>query len=251
MKKLCQCIDICYFCDQRILIQTMKNLLLAINFLITNLVFAQNTLQPTDYDAVVIFKITDDKGAPEQGAVVKLEDLADKKLRSDTADLDGNTSVLLKKGSSHKLVVEKSGAKFDFGLFEIPRQDGKFTMEENLQIKIITKYNRIYELKIHFGPNKSELYENAKIEIDKLYEEMVKNPTMKIEVAGHTDNVGEDAVNFNISQKRANAIKAYLIEKGISEKRITAKGYGETAPISDNFTEEGRTRNRRIEIRMM
>ena len=229
----------------------MKNILLTAFLLATNFLIAQTSLQPTDYDAVVIFKVTDDKGAPEQGAVVKLEDSADKKLRSDTADLDGNTSILLKKGSSHKLVVEKSGAKFDFGVFEIPRQDGKFTMEENLQIKIVTKYNRIYELKIHFGPNKSELYENAKIEVDKLYEEMVKNPTMKIEVAGHTDNVGDDAVNFNISQKRANSIKTYLVEKGIPEKRITAKGYGETAPISENFTEEGRTKNRRIEIRMM
>ena len=229
----------------------MKYLLFAAFLLSGNIIFAQKILQPTDYDAVVIFKVTDDKGAPEQGAIVKLEDSADKKLRTDSADLDGNTAILLKKGSSHKLTVEKSGAKFDFGLFEIPRQDGKFTMEENLQIKIITKYNRIYELKIHFGPNKSELYETAKIEIDKLYEEMVKNPTMKIEVAGHTDNVGDDAVNFNISQKRANSIKAYLVEKGIPEKRIAAKGYGESAPISENFTEEGRTRNRRIEIRMM
>ena len=229
----------------------MKYLLFTALLFSGNIIFAQSTLQPTDYDAVVIFKVTDDKGAPEQGAIVKLEDSADKKLRSDTADLDGNTAILLKKGSSHKLSVEKASAKFDFGTFEIPRQDGKFTMEENLQIKIVTKYNRIYELKIHFGPNKSELYETAKIEIDKLYEEMVKNPTMKIEVAGHTDNVGEDAVNFNISQKRANSIKAYLVEKGIPDKRITAKGYGESAPISENFTEEGRTRNRRIEIRMM
>ena len=229
----------------------MKNILLAFILLINGPSFSQTTLQPTDYDAVVLFKVTDDKGAPEQGAIVKLEDSGDKKFRSDTADVDGNTALLLKKGSSHKLVVEKAGAKFDFGVFEIPRQDGKFTMEENLQIKIVTKYNRIYELKIHFGPNKSELYENAKIEIDKLFEEMVKNPTMKIEVAGHTDNVGEDALNFNISQKRANSIKAYLVEKGVPEKRITAKGYGETAPVSENFTEEGRTRNRRIEIRMM
>ena len=56
---------------------------------------------------------------------------------------------------------------------------------------------------------------------------------------------------MSVYQKRANAIKAYLTEKGISEKRITAKGYGETSPIADNNTEEGRTRNRRIEIRMM
>jgi len=208
-------------------------------------------LEPTDYDALVNFKITDDKGVPEQDAIVKVENIADKSLKIDTSDLDGNTEMLLKKGTSFTLKVEKFGGVFDFGQFDVPKQDGKFTMEENLQIKVVTKYNRVYELKIHFAPNKSDLYPAAKTEIDKLYDEMVKNVTMKIEVAGHTDNVGDDAVNLQVSQKRANAIKAYLVQKGISEKRIIAKGYGETAPVGDNNTEEGRTRNRRIEIRMI
>lgn len=212
----------------------------------TTSLFAQ-----TDYEALVNFKITDDKGVPEQDAIVKVENMADKSIKIDTSNIDGNTEMLLKKGASFKLKVEKFGGVFDFGQFDVPKQDGKFTMEENLQIKVVTKYNRVYELKIHFAPNKSDLYPAAKTEIDKLYDEMVKNVTMKIEVAGHTDNVGDDAVNLQVSQKRANAIKAYLVQKGISEKRIIAKGYGETAPIADNNTEEGRTRNRRIEIRMI
>jgi flagellar motor protein MotB len=209
------------------------------------------TLQPTDYEALVNFKITDDKGVPEQDAVVVLENTVDKSIKKDTSNIDGNTEMLLKKGSSFKLKVEKLGGVFDFGSFDVPKQDGKFTMEENLQIKVITKYNKVYELKIHFAPNKSDLYPAAKVELDKLYDEMAKTPTMKVEVAGHTDNVGDDKLNLQVSQRRANSIKEYLVQKGISEKRIIAKGYGETAPIADNATEEGRTRNRRIEIRML
>jgi outer membrane protein OmpA-like peptidoglycan-associated protein len=219
-------------------------------FLVSSVLAAQ-TLQPNDYEAAVLFKVTDDKGLPEQDAVVILENMVTKAVLKDTSDLDGNAELLLKKGSSFKLRVEKFSAKFDFGKFDVPQQEGKFTMEENLQIKVITEYKRVYELKIHFGPNKSDLYPAAKMEIERLAEEMVKNPTMKIEVAGHTDNVGDDKVNLQVSQKRANAIKQYMVEKGISEKRVIAKGYGETTPIADNATEEGRTRNRRIEIRML
>ena len=228
----------------------MKHLFIAITLLFCFQSFGQTTLQPTEYDVVIVFKVTDDKMVPEQGAIVRLENMVDKTIITDTADIDGNTEILLKKGSSHILTVEKLTLKFEFGQFDIPKKDGKFTMEENLQIKVITQYKRTYRLDVHFAPNKSDLYPAAKKEVDNLLEEMRKNPTMKVEVAGHTDNVGDDKLNMQVSQKRANAIKFYLVEQGIVEKRIVSKGYGETAPIGDNTTEDGRNRNRRIEIRM-
>lgn len=229
----------------------IKLLFAFLSFLLASPFSVAQTLQPTDYEALVNFKITDDKGVPEQDAIVKLESILDKMTKIDTSNIDGNTEMLLKKGTSYKLKVEKFGGTFDFGQFDVPKQDGKFTMEENLQIKVVTKYNRVYELKIHFAPNKSELYPAAKVEIDRLYEELVKSSTMKIEIAGHTDDVGDDKLNMQVSQRRANVIKQYLLQKGISEKRIVAKGYGETSPVADNATEEGRTRNRRIEVRML
>ena len=228
----------------------MKHLFIAITVLFSLHSIGQTTLKPTEYDAVVVFKITDDKMVPEEGAIVKLENIADKTVLIDTADIDGNTELLLKKGSSHILVVEKLALKFEFGQFDIPKKEGKFVMEENLQIKLITQYKRTYRLDVHFAPNRSDLYPAAKKEVDNLLGEMQKNPTMKVEVAGHTDNVGDDKLNMQVSQKRANAIKSYLVEKGVAEKRIVAKGYGETAPVGDNATEDGRNRNRRIEIRM-
>jgi outer membrane protein OmpA-like peptidoglycan-associated protein len=228
----------------------MKYLFIAFSLLFSHYSVGQTTLKPTEYDAVVVFKITDDKMVPEEGAVVRLENLADKTVLIDTADIDGNSEFLLKKGSSHILTVEKLSMKFEFGQFDIPKKDGKFEMEENLQIKVITQYKRTYRLDVHFAPNRSDLYPAAKKEVDNLLKEMQKNPTMKVEVGGHTDNVGDDKLNMQVSQRRANAIKSYLVEQGVAEKRIVAKGYGETAPVGDNATEDGRNRNRRIEIRM-
>jgi len=228
----------------------MKTIFATLLFLISIACLGQKKLQPTDYDALINFKITDDKGVPEQNVVVKVENEIDKSVKIDTTDIEGNVFMLLKKGSKHDIVVLKLTYKFNFDDYEVPKHDGKLTIEENLQISVIP-YKAKYELKIHFAPNKADLYPDAKLEIDKLADKMTNDPNMKIEIAGHTDNVGDEMLNMQVSQRRANAIKMYLIQKGISTKRLTAKGYGETTPVADNTTEEGRTRNRRIEIRTL
>lgn len=71
---------------------------------------------------------------------------------------------------------------------------------------------------------------------------------VKVEVAGHTDNRSSDSYNMDLSARRAEAVRNYLISKGISADRLTAKGYGESMPIADNNTEEGRFKNRRVEL---
>jgi len=76
-------------------------------------------------------------------------------------------------------------------------------------------------------------------------------PQMVVEIAGHTDNVGDDNLNLNLSQKRAESVKKYLTDKGASGKQINAKGYGESKPIAENETEEGRLKNRRVEFSVL
>lgn len=76
------------------------------------------------------------------------------------------------------------------------------------------------------------------------------NEEWKIEIGGHTDYTGSDAYNQTLSQKRASAVRAYLISQGISAERLTAKGYGEAKPIASNETEEGKAENRRVEFKI-
>ncbi len=71
---------------------------------------------------------------------------------------------------------------------------------------------------------------------------------MKIEIAGHTDSVGSEMYNLRLSEARANAVRDYLIQHGISPDRLIAKGYGESRPIAPNTTREGRAKNRRVEF---
>jgi outer membrane protein OmpA-like peptidoglycan-associated protein len=101
---------------------------------------------------------------------------------------------------------------------------------------------------ITFDYNSWELNEDAKREIDRIYKLLKENPTVIIEIAGHTDDRGSAAYNLTLSQKRANAVKEYLLQKGMPPNRFVTKGYGESQPIADNKTEEGRAKNRRFEL---
>jgi len=71
---------------------------------------------------------------------------------------------------------------------------------------------------------------------------------VKVEVAGHTDSRGADGYNMKLSQRRAEAVRSYMIDKGVAADRLTAKGYGESRPVADNGTEDGRLQNRRVEL---
>lgn len=84
--------------------------------------------------------------------------------------------------------------------------------------------------------------------LDEIFESAVVAEGLKMGVYGHTDNNGTDAINIPLSEKRANAVRTYLLKKGLKEARIETKGYGASQPVADNNTEAGRSKNRRVEI---
>ncbi len=77
---------------------------------------------------------------------------------------------------------------------------------------------------------------------------LADNPTIKVEVGGHTDSQANDAFNLKLSQRRSESVRTYLIKRGIAADRMTAKGYGENVPLADNRTADGRAQNRRVEF---
>lgn len=86
--------------------------------------------------------------------------------------------------------------------------------------------------------------------LNNLVKIMQDNPAYLLEINGHTDNVGDDAMNLDLSNRRAAAVKKYLADKGVAEGRMTARGFGETMPVADNSTAAGRTKNRRVEFKV-
>ncbi|WP_178862202.1 OmpA family protein [Thiomicrorhabdus cannonii] len=102
-----------------------------------------------------------------------------------------------------------------------------------------------------FDNNKTVLKDAAKEKLDIYADYMARHPNTNIKVTGHTDSAGSEAYNQQLSEKRANAVKAYLESKGIDGARIETAGMGETSPVATNKTKEGRAENRRVEIEVI
>jgi len=101
---------------------------------------------------------------------------------------------------------------------------------------------------IYFNIDKSELQPKSFPELNKLASFMKLNPDIKIQICGHTDNTGDDAYNMTLSELRAKVVYTHLIKSGVAGDRLTWKGYGNTKPVADNSTKNGRSMNRRVEI---
>jgi outer membrane protein OmpA-like peptidoglycan-associated protein len=104
---------------------------------------------------------------------------------------------------------------------------------------------------IYFKFNKATFKDESFQELNKLESMMSENTGLQIEISGHTDNIGTKEYNKMLSQRRANAVKDYLVKKGVDARRITAVGYGEEKPLASNDDEkEGRELNRRVEFKV-
>ena len=124
-------------------------------------------------------------------------------------------------------------------------------IEENIEEPII-KVNEVYTFKnVLFEFDKAELLDVSKEELNQLYNHLSKNSNLSIEIYGHTDNVGLDKRNKELSKQRAKSVADYLISHGLNVSKIKSFGFGSSQPISDNETEEGRQLNRRVEFKLI
>ena len=114
---------------------------------------------------------------------------------------------------------------------------------DNAEIGDRFRLNQIY-----FEFNSSELLTMSYIQLDSLYNILEQKPTVRIEIRGHTDNIGSEGYNKKLSVERAASVYNYLIEKGIPKTRMKYRGFGPNIPVADNSTEQGRELNRRVEI---
>lgn len=108
---------------------------------------------------------------------------------------------------------------------------------------------RLHEIQFEFG--KWDLLSNSFAELERAYEHLQNNPSLQIEIAGHTDNIGGAKQNKLLSQRRADAVRDHLIGRGIKAERMISVGYGDVHPIDTNATEAGRERNRRVEFTIL
>ena len=210
-------------------------------------------LDITTGKCTLIIKVSDFDSIPEANAKLVIWNVADslgfsKELIS---DIDGKSEITVNQGQEYNIKIFKADTFYVFKQIKIPDLNYDFTMNYNFQIEVLYSYLDIIDLDLHFASNSAEIRERDKEELDRLYERLSNNSLTQIELASHTDSIGSDESNMRLSQRRSNSVKKYLVEKGIDENRIIAKGYGEKEPKESNKSPAGRAINRRTEVRSL
>ncbi|HPA34884.1 MAG TPA: OmpA family protein [Chitinophagales bacterium] len=165
---------------------------------------------------------------------------------------NGSFFATLEVNKNNALQIQQEGYLFysrNINLTAEASATKPFEMEVLLQP--ISANGKITLNNVFFDFDKSELKSESFAELDKLVELLLKNPAVKMEIAGHTDSKGDKKYNLLLSQKRAESVMEYLLKKGIDKLRLTAKGYGDTQPVAPNDTEENQAKNRRTEVKVL
>ena len=188
-------------------------------------------------------------------AIVKLRRASDnivvavKKLTSGVYEME----VQDENETEYMLSAQKEGYMFKNFKITLPAaQNEPISLTRNIEMDKLQKGLQSVLRNIYFDFDKASFKINSYDELNKLEQLMAVNDKIKVEISGHTDNIGKKDYNQWLSQKRANAVVAYLVNKGLDERRFVAKGYGETMPLASNDNEkDGRMLNRRVEFKIL
>ena len=167
-----------------------------------------------------------------------------------TSDKSGEFLIPLPVGKEYMVSVSREGYMFHSENFKLKTKGIAEPYELNVPLKKITTGNSVVLQNVFFDTDSYELKESSKIELGRLVSFMNLNPDLRIEIGGHTDNIGSDTDNVLLSKSRAESVAKFVVDSGIVADRVSAKGYGETAPIDSNKTDSGRAANRRTEFKI-
>lgn len=198
--------------------------------------------------AIVKGQVTADDDDLE-GATVEIRDTAANVVATGVVSANNKNYAVateVKKDNPQPLIVtvKKEGHSYDSQIIT-PEQLEEPIITKDAEVKSI-ETGKVCDLRdIYYETNSYNLTPNSKVVLALFIEFLKDNPTVKVEIQGHTDNIGNDDANMRLSEQRAKAVYDYVVGKGIPASRLRYKGYGETQPIADNNTEYGRSKNRR------
>ncbi|HEY4151085.1 MAG TPA: OmpA family protein [Chitinophagaceae bacterium] len=197
-------------------------------------------------------KVFDKKTKNGLPSAVELTDLTTREIVSKVqTDETGNYLITLPVGRDYAFNVNRRGYLFFSGNFPLSEKTPDSTYNIDIPLQPLEANATIVLHNIFFDINKYELKPESQVELDNLVKLLKENPTLKIQINGHTDNVGKPADNLSLSDNRAKAVVQYLTSKGIEPGRLSSQGFGATQPVADNTTEEGRAQNRRTELKVV
>ncbi len=164
---------------------------------------------------------------------------------------DGRFLMSLPGGKEYAVYAKAPNYLFTSQHFSLTDLNEETYFDLTIWMKPLKKGIQIVLPNIFFETGSYQLKSSSGAELATLAEFLQRNPRIRIEIQGHTDNVGSDADNLDLSQQRAESVRNALVELGVVPERMQAKGYGESVPVTDNDTEAGRAQNRRTEMKIL
>lgn len=210
----------------------------------------QNAAIPKD--APINVTMTDFKNNPLNNEIVVFRSKLNSKEFQGLTDETGKFSTRLPAGDTYEIFILGFKDSTSYNFLDIPALSGNAYYKNPFKVDIQFLPAKTFVLdNCNFETGKAELMEESHVVLDELVAYLLRKDDERIEIGGHTDNVGTAKSNQVLSEARANTVRAYLIMKGIDPSRVTAKGYGLTQPVADNRTAEGRAQNRRTEVKVL
>lgn len=224
------------------------------------------TIRPFEKKAIkevklVLFKgIVIDKDTRERlnAKVEIVNNATGEKLFSSKVDAKQGFLVTLPAGKNYGIAVEAEGYLFHSENFDLVYKEGFSEVEKIIEMEKIKLGAKLVMNNIFFDFDKDMLKDESRTELKRAIELLNKYPDIKIEIGGHTDSFGTDEYNLDLSQRRANSVRDYLVKNGFDAKRIVKTvGYGESQPIVSNTNPDGsdnpqnRAKNRRVEFKLV
>jgi outer membrane protein OmpA-like peptidoglycan-associated protein len=197
--------------------------------------------------------VIDAKSKLPLGSSVELIDLKTGKVvvQTNSDSKNGRFLTALASNGNYALHVRKDGYLFHSENFELRTSSLEKPYELDVALNKIEVGKAIALRNVFFDTDKAVILPESKAELKTLVDFIKENPTIKIRIKGHTDDVGNDAHNLDLSKRRAKAVYQHIVEQNVDPDRLSWEGYGETKPIESNATEEGRARNRRTEFEIV
>lgn len=200
--------------------------------------------------------VKDTAGNQVSGAVIEIKDTKTKQTAFATVDSSsGEYMIAVKKKNDVVLTVKKDDVAFNVKIVSVkdlaPASANAEPPSIAIEVKEAKQGGKFVIDNILYNTNSAELKTESRIILESFAQYLKENPKLKVEIQGHTDNVGNPKDNEALSTNRAFSVKATLEEFGVDGKRILARGFGQNRPIADNTTETGRAKNRRTEFQIL
>jgi outer membrane protein OmpA-like peptidoglycan-associated protein len=206
-------------------------------------------IAPTKTEAAMKFIVIDKDKGPVKGVVISLTAPGGDKYYTEETDAEGYAEVLVPVGQKYDVNYLSLGRRGDIATTVT------VTGEPKQSVKLTLRYKRepppppFVLTGVTFDTGKATIRPESYDRLDIVVDFMTHKKSARVEISGHTDNVGNRKTNKALSGKRAQACRDYIISKGVDRSRLTAVGHGDERPIAPNDTDEGRQKNRRIEAK--